>query len=279
MADTSIPDPAARVGFYVATMDKGDGVELRLEDVSRILHGFPGEDKCRSALRGIVLSGWVTRTPGGRDHGDTFRWAGADRVGPQPQAKHSLPVLSPGYVDLGSGHSPTLSDSVGVQPQAISSLLLPSSYSCSSTDARARMSPDAERVMEERNEVLDGCRGPLADYLAARVDPDKQAPYVWRVVASLEGSDEWMWKDRAGHALHNGRTGILAGAFNELLAGDETGKHFAEPPGGYGNLRTKVRYLVASSLGVDSDATKAKGPPKGGAHPHLAIPSNQGSLD
>jgi hypothetical protein len=116
---------------------------------------------------------------------------------------------------------------------------------------------DADRVIDAADGTLDGCRGSLRDYLAERVSPERQHAYVQRVVTALEGADEWMWKDRTGRTLRDGRTAVLAAAFNELLAGDEIGKHFPEPPGGYGNLRSKVRYLVASQLGVERDATKS----------------------
>ena len=136
------------------------------------------------------------------------------------------------------------------------------------------MHPDAARVIDASSGALDGCRGSLRDYLAERVDPERQHAYVQRVVTALQGADEWMWRDRTGTALHESRTKVLAAALNELLAGDEVGKHFPEPPGGYGNLRSKVRYLVASSLGVDSDAKKAIGA-DGPVRPAKRTPSSR----
>jgi hypothetical protein len=113
-----------------------------------------------------------------------------------------------------------------------------------------------EATIEASAETLVGCRDSLLDYLAVRVEPRYRVAYVQRVVTSLQGADEWMWKDRSGRTLTDGRTKVLAAAFNELAAGDEVGKHFQEAPGGYGNLRSKVRYLVASSLGVERDSAR-----------------------
>jgi hypothetical protein len=115
---------------------------------------------------------------------------------------------------------------------------------------------EVKATVHKSDELLAGCRDSLLDYLAVRVDPRYQGAYVQRVVTSLQGADEWMWKDRTGRTLTDGRTKVLAAAFNELASGDEVGPHFPEPPGGFGNLRSKVRYLVASSLGVDRDSAK-----------------------
>lgn len=80
-----------------------------------------------------------------------------------------------------------------------------------------------------------------------------------RIVTSLDGADEWMWKDRTGKTLVDGRTKLLAAGLNELLTCDEIGTHYKDPPGGFGNLRTQIRYLVASALGVERDGKRPAG--------------------
>jgi hypothetical protein len=114
----------------------------------------------------------------------------------------------------------------------------------------------------------------MHDYLAARVAIEHQPGYAWRVVTALEGGDEWMWRDRTGQALHEGRAKIMGAAFGELLACSEVGDHFRRKPGDFGNLRSTVRYLVASALGVDSDAKKAIGA-DGPARPAKRTPSSR----
>ena len=246
--------------------------------------GYPKRASIATHIQELVFSGWLRRREGGS--GSPYYAValppppGTPAVFPPPSGDgraETAPIPS------GDGRaSPIPSGDVFPSPPgtgASSLLLLPSSSS-SSSNARARkVHPDALAVIDHAGDVLNGCRGSLRDYLAERVDPDRQHAYVQRVVTALQGADEWMWKDRAGHTLHEGRTKILAAALNELLAGDETGKHFPEPPGGYGNLRSKVRYLVASSLGTDRDvhnATGTDGPPR--RRPRSDI-SNQGSLD
>lgn len=267
------------MGAFLAAL--GDGPHEVPHDTWRMLLGGSSigvakDDTLARYISELLVFGWVTRTSlGGR---------GSPRYAFSPPAAGGqnetlAPLLWGGVVSTlpqRGGRETASSPPTGGQDTPSSSPPPPPPP----PDAPVRVSLDAERVMEERATVLDGCRGPMADYLAARVEPRRQGPYVWRVVTALEGGDEWMWKDRTGRTLHDGRTAVLAGAFNELLAGDEIGKHFPEPPGGYGNLRSKVRYLVASALGVDSDTTKAAGaaPTRPLRRPHADI-SHQGSLD
>jgi hypothetical protein len=132
-------------------------------------------------------------------------------------------------------------------------------------------------------EAFKGCRDSLMDYLKDRVREDRRHGYVQRVAMTLTGADENFWKDSSGETLKEGRTEILAAAFNELAAGDERGEYFREQPGGFGNLRSKVRYLVRTRLGQKRDEVdgrkSGRDPGKGRGKARAAGQRDPGSKD
>ena len=262
----------------------GDIEEL-LPDISR--------DRLRRSTQKLDRTKWASRKVGGRGHPDVFTFLDSPPTGTYPNyrlaAAHNLLDSMPVTWHLSGLSMPVtgnLLDSVPVTGHLLDSMPVTGNLSglslpaagnlsppSSSTpvppplpDARARevdektetrsgfVHPDAERAIDEAGHALSGCRGSLRDYLArGRVKSANQAAYVFRLVSSLEGSDEWMWSDRRGNRITEVRTKIIAAALNELAASDEIGKHFPEARGGFGNLRSKVRYLVASTLGVERD--------------------------
>jgi len=262
MADRSLSDASRVLGAYIALNDQGQGIELRFETISSILHGFPGKDKIRASIRPLEQLGYVTRKAGGAGHGDVFSWSG-EPIGYGPN--HTLYIegeeigSGPGHTvrsqtqGIGSGQNRRLRS----QTQATSPLPLPPvTTTPPSPDARVReVSIEAERAISE-SESLVGCRDSLRDYLDARVEIDHHHGWARKLEVALSGGDEWMWKDRRGRTLHEGRVKVVASALNELLSCDEIGERFPDKPGGFGNLRAKVRYLVASALGAAEDATK-----------------------
>lgn len=273
LADARLPTSARIIGLIVS-LGPPEGIELRFDDVRAYLgpNDAESDDSIRRHMRRLEATGWVERTPGGRGHGDTFRILMDGECGANAPLRLGTVAALTERIDP---HQHSLSDRVGSaaglnmdRVGSAAGLSPPSSSSTPSSAvssrARAReadepgglLHPDAAAAIEQAAAKLAGCRGALRDYLVQRVEPELQYGYVQRVVTSLDGRDEWMWSDRRGSRLSEDRVGVLAGALNELAASTETGKHFHEEPGGFGNLRSKVRYLVASRLGAERDATR-----------------------
>lgn len=288
LADTRLP-AAARIVGLILSLAGTDGVEFGRDDVRMFLGPSDpdSDDTIRRLFRHLESTKWVARTPGGRGHSDTFRVLGPQECGSMSGIRVGMgaalldrvcpgAALNPDRVGTGAALSPP-SSSPHPQP-----LPPPDAQGRARDGHGPAVHSMAEGAIADRSDLLDGCQSALHDYLVERVDYDRQGAYVWRLVTSLEGGDEWMWKDRTGRTLTEGRTAIIAAALNELLACDEVGKHFPDPPGGFGNLRSKVRYLVASALGVEQDARKATTTdaprPRRPAHTTIGI-DNQGSLD
>lgn len=252
---------------------------LAYTDLEQFLPGL-SRDKMRRSVQLLERCDWVARVQGGRDHPDRF--------------VHIASEKSTSYVDfrLAIFHNlkdrlPKTSKLSGHSFMKTSKLSPPSTTTPSSPppteearEVEHGISPAAEKAIEQSAEKLNGCRDSLRDYLTRRVESEFQNGYVQRVVTSLDGADEWMWSDRSGRRLQEGRTKILAAALNELLSAKEVGDHLPDQPGSFGNLRSKVRYLVASTLGVERDAKRAgNGAPKaigtesgrGTQHPRVFI--------
>lgn len=273
--DPRLPAEGRVIIIEVALRGEG-GHTISFGDFCRLLPGS-SERAVRRGLRDAEETKWLKRVHGGRGHSDKWIFS------PNTTATLSdSPPTNENLSDLASHKGEKLNDRVGTNERlsdlayAKSGGLSPPSTTTPpppSPIARANVSqnednslhPDAARAIDGADGVLAGCRGSLRDYLVDRVEHERQYAYVQRVVTSLQGADEWMWQDRRGKKLDPGsdRTEILAAAFNELASGDEVSNHFPEAPGGFGNLRSKVRYLVASRLGVERDSeTKAAGNPQ-----------------
>jgi hypothetical protein len=262
LGDSRLHAEARVVGLVMSLQDAGEdgSAPVGFPELRELLPALT-DDRIRAALRQLEACGWTERRAGGRGHPDRFTFLGSVVGAVYSQIRLALArnlmdrfgcESSLNALRLGCG--PSLSPPSTTTPP-------PSPPPAQGGDVeKSGLHPDAARAVEGAVETLQGCRGSLRDYLADRVDPELQYAYVQRLVTSLEGADEWMWKDRRGGTLHDGRTGILAAALNELLACPETGRHFPEAPGGFGNLRSKVRYLVAAQLGTERDATHA--PPR-----------------
>lgn len=279
LADSRLPAAARIIGLMIS-LGAPEGMEFGRDDARALLGASDpdSDDTIRRLFRQLEATKWAERTPGGRGHSDSFRVLGPQECGSNAGIRVGFAAALKNRVGLAAALKP---DRVGLAAALKPPSSTPPVPPPPPPGARAReLDPDAARVIDERTLVLEGCRGPMTDYLKARVDPERQYAYVYRVVTALEGGDEWMWKDRGGHTLREGRTDVLAAAFNELLTGDEVGEHFPDRPGGFGNLRSKIRYLVASALGVEGDAAKNGGPRGPGRPPRTTIGiDNQGSLD
>jgi hypothetical protein len=228
------------------------------------LEGFlpnASRDRLRHAVQLLERTKWILREAGGRGHGDRFTFLASEESAPYTGFRLAIfDNLSDRMPESGTLRALSVGKPGTLKPPSSTPPSLPPPV----PDARARervekpsVGDEVKATVHKSDELLAGCRDSLLDYLTVRVDPRYQGAYVQRVVTSLQGADEWMWKDRTGRTLTDGRTKVLAAAFNELASGDEVGQHFPEPPGGFGNLRSKVRYLVASSLGVDRDSAKS----------------------
>jgi hypothetical protein len=91
-------------------------------------------------------------------------------------------------------------------------------------------------------ERMNGCRGALTDYLAARVPPERHYAYV-QTLASWLANPNCCFATAGGGLLPEGdRHRFLALALNELGASDET--PYRAPPGDPRNLKTKLSVLI-----------------------------------
>lgn len=102
----------------------------------------------------------------------------------------------------------------------------------------------------------------MSDYLALRVPRDRQYGYAQTVATWLNGVDPTVFRRPCGSQVPEGeRTGILAGAFNELLSADEA--LMKRPVGDPGNLKTKVGILILqrySPRPAPSNPNSSRGP-------------------
>lgn len=241
MADTRLSGDARTLGWLISVAGDDGFAYSDLEDLMPDL----SRAKIRAAIQKLERCKWVERTVGGRDRPDRFafieygisttyetlRLANIDNLKDRLPKKHNL-----------SGLSVRKTDNLKLPPPI--------------TTPPPPPPPDARVENAIRQEVLRGCRKALREYLNERVEPDKRHAYVQRIVTSLQGADEWMWKGKDGTTITEGRTGIIAGGLNELMSGDERGSYFTGPPGSYANLRGKVRYAVQTRVGLDGDIKK-----------------------
>lgn len=265
--DTRLSREARLMALHLVRLGDGEH-QVSTQDWQRVLGAGPrGVAKRQSIaqyMQELEVLGWIRRREGGS--GSPYY-----QLLPSPQGTPAASPVPSGdargaSAPVPSGDasgSPVPSGDTLPSPQGTPAgpLLLQDIFvvSDSRTRTREQLHPDAEHAIEGAEGVLNGCRGALRDYLAARVKPERQYGYVQRLVTSLQGADEFMWADKTGRKLTEGRTGILAAALNELIAGSEVGEHFSDPPGGFSNLRSMVRYLVASHFGAERDATRTTG--------------------
>lgn len=282
LADARIPSDARIMAMLI--LELGDGWhEISHEQFGALLDG-PSDETIRRHLRKLEHAGWIESKKNTGRRAPQYRFRSRSEAGAFGGFRDALLAALPealahtheGQKPLPHTHegethgsAPHPRGAEAVCPTPTRGREPPSSSSCipppppPPTRARAReaehlLSIEAERAIEKSGDVLNGCRDSLRDYLRMRVEPGLQYGYVQRVVTSLEGgADEWIWRDKySGQTLREGRTAILAAAFNELAAGDETGPYFPDPPGGWGNLRSKVRYLVGARFGAERDAKR-----------------------
>lgn len=255
LADSRLPAASRIIGLILSLGDSA-GLEFGREDVRSFLGASDpsSDDTIRRLMRSLEATGWVARTPGGRDHSDTLRILEAHECGSNASIRVGMGAALSDRVGTGAAlNSFRVGTGAALSPPSTTTPV-PSPSARVREGVENSVSREAEAAIDRADEMLAGCRGALRDYLRQRVEDRHQHGYVQRLVTSLQGADEWMWKDRRGQTLTDGRARVLAAAFNELSACDEVGKHFPDAPGGFGNLRSKVRYLVASQLGVERDA-------------------------
>lgn len=257
LGDARLPMTARMIGLLISLHP--EGWQVRKSEIAAFMGPAEAssDDTIARHIRRLETSGWVTREVGGRGHPDIYRLIPLHGCGGNAPLRSAF-ASQVKFTYRSDAELSALSSGSAAEVSPPSSITPSPPPPPGRAHAReGGLDREAEEAIERSAETLNGCRGSLRDYLRRRVDPQHQVGYVQRIVTSLEGADEYIWRDRTGTTLQDGRTKILAAAFNEMLAGDEVGKHFPDAPGGFGNLRSKVRYLVASALGVERDAKRS----------------------
>lgn len=248
LTDTRISDSARVIGLWIATRDQGDEgwVPVSFDDLRSVLHGYPSDDTIRKHVRMLTGSGWLERRAGGRGNPDQFRII--DPLLTPPYSKDrpadsgglkDRPATDPTLNGLRVGSEAGLSPPVVVEQKNV----VVGEENARATAKTFPLSRLASEVMAERVDSFQGFRGSLTDYLEARVQRGLQYGYVQAIAGWIDGTDAGVFKLPDGSRLPSSEIpGMLATAFNELLAMDEA--KMKRPVGETANLRTKLNILL-----------------------------------
>ena len=242
LTDPSLTDTAVRVALLLLELGEGEWHPLAFDDLSRVLHGYPGPDGIRRHLRILTAAGWLERRPGGRGNPDQFRIASVkrptlrdrlagkaqeaepDRVGQTTQVKTDRV----GQTTKSKGPSKEGEREVGSSPSI----------------SPPELEDSAAELFEAHRSTLNGCGDSLRDYVRTRVAPDRHRAFVGTVLSWLDGLDPNAFRKDDGTSVpQEERTKLLAVALNELGATDEDGTR-AHPAGDPRNLRNKLRGII-----------------------------------
>lgn len=263
--DRSLSREARLMAMHLLRLGPGEH-EVSTEDWQRVLgkssRGFPKRQSIAMHAQELELAGWIGRRPGG---------AGSPRYALQsPQGMVGDSTVPSGDASLQSpqGTAQPLQSPQGTSyspPRGRQEAPSSSTGGSTSSGAHARedveisdLHPMAARVLTSEAETLGKAGPALRDYLVLRVRPEFQYGYARSTVGSLTGMDEVMWRDKTGATLHDDRDEVLRQVFNDLLACDETGPYFKHEPGEFGNVRSKVAYVVNRRLGAERTAKKRR---------------------
>ncbi|HEX7050055.1 MAG TPA: hypothetical protein VF188_07650 [Longimicrobiales bacterium] len=251
VGDPRLTPDAVRVVLYVAT--RGDGEhEIDACELMALLR-CKSDKPVRNAVRLAETYGYLRCRQGGRDHpnrytylcpvadvSETYTSQGAEVKDTPPQGQ-SYPTYSAHRAEVSAITRDDTRQSDRERDSQESPPVVPPTTPV--LDERA------ELAIAQHNGLLDGCRGALRDYLAARVPPPKQFGYVQRVATVVNGLG-FNWNPLGGDGIPPpARPGLVAAALNELLA---TGERTADPPmkwsdGDPRNLLTKLEILIKQS--------------------------------
>lgn len=232
LTDGSLTPDACRIVLYV--MQLGDGVhEIPHRRFAPLLN-HPGAKRLRSAIQLAVDLGYLERTAGGRGHHDRYEF----RIPPRANLSDNMTPEA----NLNGDRLPPeakLSGPVVVVEAGVNPPIVPPSPSI------GPLADDAERLIEAEAEVIADAVKPLRSYLRRRVPPERQEPYVGRVIAALSPYClNPQWRDATGSTIPiERRPALMADALNELATADEDGDRRWKA-GDFGNLRNKLLALM-----------------------------------
>ena len=212
VADPRLTPDAVRLILYVAL--RGDGEHEIESETLRILLRCSGQGPVRTAVKRASHAGYLSWRQGGRSHANRYRYLAPEAELCTHTAASNARYASP-VEEEGGEDSP-------LKPR--------------------RLAPEAKEAIEALADQLNGCEGALQDYLGARVDPDRQCPYV-RTVASWLADPDTHFRLRNGEVVPPPkRTKVLAEAIHELHATDERERKYKT--GDPANLKTKLRVVL-----------------------------------
>lgn len=244
LADARISSDARLLVMLVMLMGEG-WHEVEHATFRALLTGGPSNETVRRHLRAAEAAGWIERKAGGRGHATSYRFL--PRGERSWQFRDALVCALPDKALRGvalSEFSPT-TQSAYAPPVVRSTMVGSSTMEKSRAPAREDpgVSDQAAEAMAGRDGDLNGCRGALRDYLETSVPTSRQYGYVQTLVTWLDGIDRSVFQLPDGGQLPaDKRTGYLALALNELMAGDES--QMKRPVGDPGNLKTKLNILL-----------------------------------
>lgn len=251
VANPALTPDALRLILYVASL--GDGEHEIRQDTLQMLF------RCRSAepiyrARDCAETHGLGWKRGGKGHATIYFWNPHT-----PESKFDS-GLEQNQKDFDS--SPQGNQNVWFRPRAESKPPVVEGDEVKKVkvmEPRAReesfpLSEKASAVLEANDDGFSGFRGSLRDYLEARVPTARQYGYVQTLVAWLSGRDGNVFMQNDGSRLPDEKIpGLIATAFNELLATDE-GK-MARPIGDPANLKTKLGVLCRPHKRRDNGST------------------------
>lgn len=222
MKDSRLSDAARILGFYLSTLPAGPH-EMKHQCLRVMLHNAPNSQTVGRHLNQLALFDYARLVSSGGKGSPVYEWI-ADSAAENSEADEVLPVNK-------QQEKPPL---LVVGSESVDSPKVP----------KPELEASAKALIDSERSILGDCIKPLAGYLVRRVKPDRQEPYVGRVLSCLKPDClNPPWKDATGANIPLARRpGILADALNELATVDEA-KDRIHPVGDMRNLLNKVQGL------------------------------------
>lgn len=224
--DSALSDAARILGFYLSTLPAGPQV-MKHKELAVLLHNTPNAATVGRHLRQLEVHGYATVSSEGGKGSPVYEWVDSS---PVDKTLAEAALLSNKRQEKPAVVVEDVSNTPLVPPLELKPL-----------------AADADALIGAELSLLGECVKPLSSYLRRRVHPDRQEPYVGRVLAAL-GREclNPQWRDATGAVIPLARRpAIMADALNELATADED-KGRAHGAGDWNNMRNKLLGLIGA---------------------------------